>query len=583
MQNNFRTLGILLLLFTAAQVTAQNYQWAKPVGGPNDQVCMDMAVDAHGAVYLIGNLAGTQVDFDPGEGTSLLSSSGGTDIFFAKYDSLGNYCWAHSVGGTGEDIGARISLDQDGNVLITGWFASLNADFDPGPGSALLSTAGQTDIYLGSYDPDGNYRWAFNIGTVLGEGGHDICTDQSGHFFITGYFQGTNVDFDPGPGSVLLSSIGNSGDIFIAKYHTDGTLVWAKSAGGAAYEVGNGISVDHSGNVLVAGPFKGTVDFDPGSGTASLTSSGGYDIFVAKYDSSGNYLWAFLVGGNGDDNAGDVTTDVNDNVVFCASFHGTDIDFDPGPGTALLSSLGGSDCSVAKYDPAGNYLWAGRFGGQQDDWIIKVRTDASGNIFHTGAFRDTNVDFDPGAGVAPLSSGGQEDIFFSEWDGNGLLVWAKRIGGAYSDWGNTIGLTAEGDIRLAGNFTGTNIDFDPGEGIALLTSKGGADIFFGGYSHTVTAVEEPGGRPRGDSGSLRVFPNPASGKTTIEFSLSTPGTCRIFMSDITGNRIIKILESECGTGLHSVEADFSSFSAGIYLCTIETPSGQKTSRVILGK
>ncbi len=581
MKRNYLFLLVVLNLACNQIISAQNYQWAKSVGAAGEQSCMDMAVDSQGNLYLIGNISGSNIDFDPGEGIALLSSSGGVDIFFAKYDSLGNYLWAKSIGGTNDDIGARIALDDAGNVYITGWFQSENVDFDPGIGTALISTAGNTDIFLGSYDPDGNYRWAFNIGSSNIEGAHDICTDKSGHIWISGYFGGTDVDFDPGPGEFLMSSIANSGDVFVAGYHADGTFVRAFKASGTGYEVANGITTDKEGNIFIVGLFANTVDFDPGPGLAALASAGEWDIFIAKYDSSGSYLWAKSIGGTLTDNGADVATDQQENCIFIANFNSTGVDFNPGAGTALFSSNGGSDMAVVKLDPDGNYLWAGSFGGPQNDWIIKVKTDASGNIYHTGAFRGTNVDFDPGAGVASLSSAGQEDIFFSEWDANGNLSWAKRIGGSYSDWGNTIGLTGDEDIRIAGNFAGTNIDFDPGAGTALLSSKGGSDIFFGGYSHTITSAEGPGDLRENKQGSLLIFPNPTTGKTTIEFYVASPGTCRILMTDVSGKKILTVLESEKETGKHAIEADFSFLDPGIYLCTLETSSDRNTTRVIL--
>ncbi|MEI6456258.1 MAG: SBBP repeat-containing protein [bacterium] len=130
------------LLNSGFQIYAQNFQWAKSVGAAGEQSCMDMAVDHQGNLYLIGNLSGANVDFDPGEGSALLSSSVGTDIFFAKYDSLGNYLWAKSIGSTSDDVGARIAVDDEGNVYITGWFESVNVDFDPGPGGMVRETAG---------------------------------------------------------------------------------------------------------------------------------------------------------------------------------------------------------------------------------------------------------------------------------------------------------------------------------------------------------------------------------------------------------------------------------------------------------
>ncbi|HRF19893.1 MAG TPA: SBBP repeat-containing protein, partial [Chitinophagaceae bacterium] len=108
--------------------------------------------------------------------------------------------------------------------------------------------------------------------------------------YIIGEFR-ASADFDPGAGTVNLTSAGGS-DIFFAKYDASGNYVYAKRLGGTAEDVGFGIAVDGSGNVYVTGYFIGTGDFDPGAGTANLISSGIQDIFFAKYDASGNYVYA---------------------------------------------------------------------------------------------------------------------------------------------------------------------------------------------------------------------------------------------------------------------------------------------------
>ncbi|MCK9421537.1 MAG: T9SS type A sorting domain-containing protein [Bacteroidales bacterium] len=570
---------ICFSIFSCITSPGQNYEWAKAIGAAGNENCLDMVTDIAGNVYIIGNIEGTNIDFDPGPGTALLNSAGGSDIFFAKYDSSGNYLWAKAIGGTNDDIGARIAVDGSGSVYITGWFESSDVDFDPGSGSSIISTAGYTDIYLANYDTDGNYLWAFNIGSPMGEGSHDVCIDNSGHVCITGYFYGTNVDFDPGPGTALLSSTANSGDIFIARYHTNGTLVWAKKVSGPNYEVGNGIITDQSGNVFISGPFMGNVDFDPGAGTAFLTSAGGFDIFIAKYDSSGNYLWANRIGGTGDDSSGDIVTDSQGNVIIASTFHGSDIDFDPGPGTAFLSSNGGSDIAIAKYDTSGNYLWAGQTGGLQDDYAVKVAVDSQDQVYHSGAFMGTNVDFDPGIGTAYLSSAGMEDIYFASYDDSGNFEWAKRIGGAYSDWGNTLALTHDGKIRIAGCFMGSNVDFDPGAGTAILNSSGGIDIFFAGYSPTVTSIGDQVDHTEGDPILYQNHPNPASYLTTFEFTITEEAHVCLKLYSMYGQEINIIIDEDKKPGTYTVSYDLKHVPCGLYVYSLSDGSRVTTKKL----
>jgi hypothetical protein len=578
---------IFLILIDSAiaamSLSAQNYEWAKRIGGPGDQFSMDMATDSLGNVYLIGNLQGTNIDFDPGSGVVLLSSAGGTDIFFAKYDSSGNYLWAKSIGGTGDDVGARIAVDNSGNVYITGWFQSTNVDFDPGPENNMLSTTGLTDIYFGKYDTEGNHLWAYSIGSSYYEGGHDIAIDNAGHIYITGYFGGTDVDFDPGPGTAFLSSQANSGDIFIAKYHDDGTYSWAVKCSGPAYEVGNGIAADETGNVCITGGFKGSVDFDPGNGTELLGSAGGYDIFFAKYDSLGNYLWAHGAGSTGDDIGADIVSDGAGNCIISARFKGNNVDFDPGSGNSFLTSNGGFDIATAKYDTGGNYIWARQTGGQQDDYGVKIIIDAEGSIYHTGSFKGTNVDFDPGPGTAYLDSKGSDDIFFTRYDTDGNYVWAESIGGLYSDFGNSIALSGPAKVSITGGFMGTGVDFDPGAGTAFLNSAGGVDIFYARYSQDVSGIENPGIETGQNIILDQNYPNPAFNKAAIGFSLVTETHITLKISNLFGKEMKILMNEVKKPGRYFVETDVRDLVAGIYFYSVNSDDEMITRKMMVVK
>ena len=253
------------------------------------------------------------------------------------------------------------------------------------------------------------------------------------------------------------------------------TFDWAKSFGGSGYNRGNSITVDASGNVYTTGYFVGTGDFDPGAGTANLTSAGLIDIFVQKLDASGNFLWAKSFGGNSNDVGNSITVDASGNVYITGYFDGI-VDFDPGAGTANLTSAGGDDIFVQKLDASGNFIWAKSFGGAAySDVGNSITVDASGNVYTTGVFNET-VDFDPGGGTANLTSAGLMDIFVQKLNASGNFIWAKSFGGASNDLGNSITVDASGNVYTTGFFYVTG-DFDPGAGTTNLTSVGGDDIF----------------------------------------------------------------------------------------------------------
>ncbi|HRI59545.1 MAG TPA: hypothetical protein PK228_07470, partial [Saprospiraceae bacterium] len=214
------------------------------------------------------------------------------DIFLAKYDASGNCVWAKQAGGTGFDSGDGIALDGSGNVHITGYFYGT-ADFDPGAGTANLSSAGDKDIFLAKYDASGNYIWTKRVGGTYTDIVNDIAVDGSGSVHITGYFYGT-VDFDPGVGIVNLSSAGST-DMFLAKYGVYGNYESAINIGSTDVDRGYCIATGGNGRVYVGGAFAGTVDFDPGPGVATRTAaSSTADLFIARYGPiavSGVILW----------------------------------------------------------------------------------------------------------------------------------------------------------------------------------------------------------------------------------------------------------------------------------------------------
>ncbi|MVM28622.1 hypothetical protein GO755_01165 [Spirosoma sp. HMF4905] len=380
-----------------------------------------------------------------------------------------------SLGGT--NAGTSIKTDAQGNIYVTGYFTGT-VDFDPSASVANL-TAVASDIFLAKYDAAGNYVWANSAsGNENDSEGRStsLVLDQTGRLLLTGYFTGI-VDFDPSTSVANLTSAGTY-DIFVAKYDTDGNYIWAKRAGGPNYDFSYSVAVDASNNVLLTGYFESTADFDPSSNVASLTAVGNGDIFVAKYDAQGNYIWAKNMGGSSVESGQSLTVDATGNIVLTGAFSGT-VDFDPSTNVASLTALY-SDIFLAKYDTDGNYIWAKRMGGPGANIGRSLAVDGNGNILLTGAFRDT-TDFDPSVAVANLVSAKDEEIFIAKYDASGNYIWAKRAGGSSADFGYSLALDGSGNVLVAGSFSGT-ADFDPSEAVANLTAEGyDSDIFVAKY------------------------------------------------------------------------------------------------------
>lgn len=317
--------------------------------------------------------------------------------------------------------------------------------------------------------------WALSMGgsNANGDFGRSICVDALGNVYTTGGFDGT-ADFDAGVGTASLNSVGQ-GDIFIQKMDSNGNFLWAKSVGGILVDVATSIDVDAHGDAYITGSFEGTVDFDPGTGVANLTSSGGRDIFILKLDGLGNFVWAKSIGGNSTDEGISIRIDPYGNVFTTGIFGGT-VDFDPGPGvTNLTSSFGYKDIFVQKMDANGNFIWSKGVSGVSYDNATSISVDASGNVYITGSFFET-IDLDPDAGIANFISAGNQDIFVLKLDSSGSFIWGKSMGGAADDIGYSINVDASGNIFTTGMFAGI-VDFDPGPGMTNLTAIGSWDMF----------------------------------------------------------------------------------------------------------
>jgi len=260
--------------------------WAKSFGGSSSDVGNSIAVDSSGNVYTTGYFQGT-VDFDPGAGTTNLTSAGAYDIFVLKLDSTGSLLWAKSFSGSSFDLGRSIAVDSSGNVYTTGNFLST-VDFDPGVGVTNLTSAGSDDVFVSKLDSTGSLLWAKSFGGSSIDTGYSITVDSSGSIYTTGLFEDT-VDFDPGVGVTNLTSLGDY-DVFVSKLDSTGSLLWAKSFGGSSSDTGRSLAINSSENVYTTGNFLSTVDFDPGVGVTNLTSSGGADVFVLKLFPSGE-VW----------------------------------------------------------------------------------------------------------------------------------------------------------------------------------------------------------------------------------------------------------------------------------------------------
>jgi hypothetical protein len=344
---------------TSGTSTILSFAYAKQFGGTGSENGCAISLDANGNVYSAGYFSGT-VDFDPGANAANLVSSGLNDMYVSKLDALGNYIWAQKIGGTNDDIARAMVVDATGAVYFTGSYSGT-VDFDPGAGTEnLISASSTSDIFVCKLDATGAYIWAKGFGSsatsnpstfdnslpIATERGCGISLDAGGNVYTTGYFQET-IDFDPGSATFNLTSAGNT-DAFYSKLSPAGLFLWAGSVGGTASDAGYSITLDNDNIVFTAGFFNGIADLDPGSGSLSLTSAGGDDIFVSQLTTNGALVWAHQIGGTTNEICNKVVAKNNGNLLLSGTFSGS-VDFNPSATTNSLSVLGTQDAFVVKW------------------------------------------------------------------------------------------------------------------------------------------------------------------------------------------------------------------------------------------
>ena len=536
--------AIFPLLFITCNlyfVSAAYSQWTKSIGGKNADYGQSITSDANGNVYIIGDFRG-KADFDPGPDSFFLQSSCPCDesdplkpdVFFAKYTKTGALLWARKIGGSGNDNSKSIGVDANGNVYITGTF-ELTADFDPSSSIYNVTSNGGLDIFLAKYNSNGKLVWANKIGGASFDFGNSLSVSSSGSVTLAGSFNG-NVDFDVTAGNKFINA-GSSSDPFFARYNTNGNLIWVKDIAGNGESAAQSIFVGTSGEIYITGNFFGTSDFNPGAGTFSLTGTDAKDAFYAKYDSKGTLLWADRIGSFGDQTGQSITADSAGNVYATGYFQGT-VDFDPGAAIFNLSSPGFFNAYVLKLNNNGSFGWVKNIGSSQEDDIgFSVAVDAKQNVYATGYFGGT-ANFNS----TTLTSTGSTDIYLARYNTAGKLLFVKQAGGNTDDWVSAVATDANGFVYLTGYYTGTATFFGAS---VTLTSVGNADVYISKFkpaknTSEILPAETAYSYQKTTNDNfiaVDIFPNPV--KDVIHVHVKNELAAQIIITDLTGKPLIK--------------------------------------------
>lgn len=428
------------------------YRWATEFGGPLvPDTGQAAAFDDDGNVYITGDFQGS-TDF----GGRTLTSVGYRDVFVAKYGPDGSPRWSRSFGGIFDDTGKAISVDKNGDVLVTGVFLKT-ADLGGDP----LVSAGGYDVFVAKYSgSSGAHLWSMRVGGAADDRVTALTVDLRGDLTIGGQFKGV-VDFGNGP--VPNANVYAQG--FLAKYQgTDGGFVWAKRlgqlSGSTTFGTVQSVASDTDGSILATGYYRGPVDF----GGGALTSVQDLNIFLVKYTSTGAHLWSKSFGGADDQHGMGVAVDPLGNVVLAGDFL-TAVDFGRGP---LDDTESAQTIFLASFAPDGAHRWSKSFtaeGLNGASYMDGLAVDRSGNIIITGSIAGP---VDLGGGPLPLST-----VFVAKYTSSGDHTWSKsyRSNGGQ---GHGLAVDHDGHIALTGNF---DLVIDVGGGEIRSAGGVGSDGF----------------------------------------------------------------------------------------------------------
>lgn len=359
-------------------------EWYKQFGDNDTAQIYAVAVDSNANIVIAGSFSGN-VDFGGGP----LTSTGFADAFVAKYSPAGTHLWSKHFGSGSSGTANGAAIDNAGNVVLGGSFTKT-IDL----GGSLLTSAGDSDIFIAKYSPSGAHIFSKRFGGPQSDSVYGVKTDSNGNLVLAGVFDAA-TDLGNGP----LTSNGDW-DTFVAKYSPTGTYLWSHQVGGIFRDVAYALTLDTKDQVILAGTYTDLADF----GAGPVLSVGSEDGFLIKYAADGKYLWARHFGSKGPfQSVMAVTTDASDNIIAGGFVTGA-TDF----GGGVREHTGNWDAFVAKYHADGKPSWSKTFGRSGLDVINGLAADNGGNLIVVGIVEES-IDF--GGGPLPAKVGNERDSF----------------------------------------------------------------------------------------------------------------------------------------------------------------------------
>lgn len=556
-----KVISLFYFLLIVLSLNSQNFQWVRTFPMNDIADIYQTVRDSEGSTISVASFEGSG-DFDPGIGVNNINSNGSKDIVFFKLDSFGLFLWAKRIGGTGSDIAPDIAVDNQNNLYITGRYSG-QVDFDPGTANNFGgSTTTQPDMFIAKYDKDGNFIWKRTYSSTNVAIGTSIDVDSSGYVYVAGYFKGV-LDVNPSPAVDTMLYLGSNHRIFISKFNSNGSFIWAKkfivlSGFPISSRYGPNIHVDKAGNLYAYGSFSGTQDFDPATSTNIISSVGNMDGYISKFTKNGNLAWTKHLKSNGIVACNDLIADNSLNIHIVGHFYDS-MEIVSSSTPQKLYGQGSTTGFISKIDSSGNLVWAKTSQGSINNDFSRITLDRLNNSYVAG-FNQTNTIPRPAAELYKFNSSGS-----LLW--NLSFVFTNSVNSPDLKRGSLI-VDNSSNVYFEGYIVNGAVDFDPGPGSVIRHTSGINRALFllklnqNGLFTNINEITE--------QSRIDIWPNPNQGLFQVRLdnmlkdSINPNESIKIYSS--TGKKVAQYPVSKLNSGTF----DLSFLPSGIYLLNVSS-------------
>lgn len=526
-------------------------------------------------LYIAGSFKGS-FDFDPSSNQSILTSSPNiSQYYLAKYNPSGNLMWAIKFGsGYSEDSHGlnylRLDIDSNGDIVIAAPYQKTG-DMDPNDTiTDNLFYSNQGSMFIAKYTSSGSLSWHKEThysnnreNTVKG-----LVLNSQNEIFLSGEYKG-NFDIDPNTDTTLLTSNGSYFNIYLMKLFPDGAFDWA-------FQLGNQIKDDRVWNmklenneIVIAGVFEGLADFDPSMYTDTLTGGLGGSAYVAKYSTTGNYLWSKKIGERSGIGSIDILPTGS---ILTSGVYKDSADLDPGAGTFIpprydVSPFNVGDIFILQLDANGNFQWAKTMGSPGYEAIHVVKSLPDGRVMFGGHCNDSVIIDVNGQDLLIEKKSGYNNFLFI-MDSSTIIAAQPTMHSSPSSIGfseyqayQDVLVSSTNQIFMNGYFSGTSTFLRPFLPDSIISTNGNEHSFVSTYHLSELGIKEA---HIGEKSRINIFPNPAINMAQINSVFILEGSI-ISVHDLSGKLMTRILSKNNGSAV----IDVSTLADGVYIIRLE--------------